>query len=72
MHTLFEKASEVDDQIDQELDISFDESLGYLTTCPTNIGTGLRASVMLHLPGLSIMKRMNRIALCNDKSFPIA
>ncbi|MCE3399546.1 protein arginine kinase, partial [Staphylococcus aureus] len=35
---------------------------GYLTTCPTNIGTGMRASVMLHLPGLSIMKRMNRIA----------
>lgn len=62
LHTLFKKASEVDDQIDQELDISFDESLGYLTTCPTNIGTGLRASVMLHLPGLSIMKRMNRIA----------
>lgn len=60
--SLFEKASEVDDELDRKLSISFDETLGYLTTCPTNIGTGMRASVMLHLPGLSITKRMNRIA----------
>lgn len=59
---LYQKASSVDDQLDRELEISYDEHLGYLTTCPTNIGTGMRASVMLHLPGLSIMKRMNRIA----------
>lgn len=59
---LYERASRIDDQLDAALDISYDEQLGYLTTCPTNIGTGMRASVMLHLPGLSIMKRMNRIA----------
>lgn len=59
---LYQKASEIDDILDEQLEISFDEDLGYLTTCPTNIGTGMRASVMLHLPGLSIMKRMNRIA----------
>ncbi|MCU5746702.1 protein arginine kinase [Staphylococcus sp. SQ8-PEA] len=62
LNQLFDKASVVDDQLDEQLDISYDEQLGYLTTCPTNIGTGMRASVMLHLPGLSIMKRMNRIA----------
>ncbi|MGS0664052.1 protein arginine kinase [Staphylococcus arlettae] len=62
LQSLFEQASQIDDQLDAKLDISFDETLGYLTTCPTNIGTGMRASVMLHLPGLSIMKRMNRIA----------
>lgn len=62
LEALYQKASEIDDQLDKALDISFDEDLGYLTTCPTNIGTGMRASVMLHLPGLSIMKRMNRIA----------
>ena len=62
LSSLYEKASEIDDQLDSELDVSFDETLGYLTTCPTNIGTGMRASVMLHLPGLTIMKRMNRIA----------
>lgn len=62
LEELFEKASEIDDLIDEKVDYSYDEQLGYLTTCPTNIGTGLRASVMLHLPGLSIMNRMNRIA----------
>ncbi|OFJ79778.1 protein arginine kinase [Staphylococcus sp. HMSC056G08] len=62
LEALYQEASEIDDQLDRALDISFDEDLGYLTTCPTNIGTGMRASVMLHLPGLSIMKRMNRIA----------
>ena len=62
LKSLFEKASHLDDELDKAVDISFDEHLGYLTTCPTNIGTGMRASVMLHLPGLSIMKRMNRIA----------
>jgi len=62
LQTLYDKASSIDDTLDSELDVSFDETLGYLTTCPTNIGTGMRASVMLHLPGLTIMKRMNRIA----------
>lgn len=62
LERLYQSASEIDNRIDRALDISFDEQLGYLTTCPTNIGTGMRASVMLHLPGLSIMKRMNRIA----------
>lgn len=62
LEALYQEASEIDDQLDRALDISFDEDLGYLTTCPTNISTGMRASVMLHLPGLSIMKRMNRIA----------
>ena len=62
LDTLYQKASKIDDVLDASLDISYDEQLGYLTTCPTNVGTGMRASVMLHLPGLSIMKRMNRIA----------
>ncbi|QLK85323.1 protein arginine kinase [Staphylococcus sp. 17KM0847] len=62
LNTLYQRASYIDDQLDAQVDISYDDTLGYLTTCPTNIGTGMRASVMLHLPGLSIMKRMNRIA----------
>ena len=62
LNELYDKASEIDDLIDDALTVSFDEHLGYLTTCPTNIGTGMRASVMLHLPGLSIMNRMTRIA----------
>ncbi|WP_414054696.1 protein arginine kinase [Macrococcus equi] len=62
LHHLYERARIIDKKIDEKLMISYDEHYGYLTTCPTNIGTGLRASVMLHLPGLSIMKRMTRIA----------
>ncbi len=52
-----EKAYEIADLIDnalcEKLDIAFDKRLGFLTECPTNLGTGLRASVMMHLPMLS-------------------
>ncbi len=43
-------ATEIDNYLDSKLQYAFDEALGYLTQCPTNLGTGLRASVMLHLP----------------------
>ncbi|MEE1280618.1 MAG: ATP--guanido phosphotransferase, partial [Oscillospiraceae bacterium] len=43
-------ATEIDSFLDAKLCYAFDETLGYLTQCPTNLGTGLRASVMLHLP----------------------
>lgn len=54
-------ASRIDDLLENELDYAFDEKLGYLTSCPTNVGTGLRASVMLHLPGLVLTRQMDRI-----------
>ncbi|MBD3108663.1 protein arginine kinase [Bacillus sp. AGMB 02131] len=56
-----EKANELDDAIEEQVDYAFDEKRGYLTCCPTNVGTGLRASVMMHLPGLIITQQMNRI-----------
>ena len=43
-------AGQIDDIFDRSLKYAFDENLGYLTQCPTNLGTGLRASLMLHLP----------------------
>ena len=43
---------QIDDVLDETLTYAFDEKLGYLTSCPTNLGTGLRASVMMHLPAL--------------------
>lgn len=46
-------ACECDDALDKGLELAFDESLGYLTHCPTNLGTGMRASVMLFLPALT-------------------
>ena len=52
---------EVDSALEQEVQYAFGVHLGYLTACPTNVGTGLRASVMLHLPGLVLMNEMNPI-----------
>ncbi|HCB99765.1 MAG TPA: ATP--guanido phosphotransferase, partial [Ruminococcaceae bacterium] len=46
-------ANRIDDLLDGRLHYAFDENLGYLTECPTNLGTGLRASVMVHLPALT-------------------
>ncbi|MGD6968821.1 protein arginine kinase [Rossellomorea vietnamensis] len=55
------KADEIDDWLESKLDFAFHEKSGYLTSCPTNVGTGLRASVMMHLPALIITQQMNRI-----------
>ena len=54
-------ASAIDDAIEGQLDLAFDEKMGYLTSCPTNLGTGLRASVVLHLPGLVYTRNINNI-----------
>lgn len=54
-------ANEVDDWLESHIRYAFDEKYGYLTSCPTNVGTGLRASVMMHLPGLILTQQINRI-----------
>lgn len=54
------EADSYDDLLEQKLDFAFDETSGYLTACPTNVGTGLRASVMLHLPALIMTRQVNR------------
>ncbi len=66
----YEKASRADDAIIKGCNVAYDEKYGFLTSCPTNLGTGLRASVMLHLPALSaygyiksIVSLMNKIGL---------
>lgn len=51
----------IDDELEKVLDYAFDEQHGYLTSCPTNVGTGMRASVMLHLPGISMTAQTKRI-----------
>jgi len=56
-----ELASKIDDTIESKLDIAFNEKMGYLTSCPTNLGTGLRASVMVHLPGLVFTQQIGKI-----------
>lgn len=57
----WEAVNEVDDLLDARLPFAFDPEWGYLTACPTNTGTGMRASVLVHLPGLVLAKRMNTI-----------
>jgi len=54
-------ATKIDDLLESKLDYAFLPDLGYLTTCPTNLGTGLRASVMAHLPALAITKKIPRL-----------
>ncbi len=54
-------AGEIDDRIEARADYAFDQNLGYLTTCPTNTGTGLRGSVMLHLPALTMLGQVGPI-----------
>ncbi|MEH7072333.1 protein arginine kinase [Neobacillus drentensis] len=54
-------ANEIDDWLESNVQYAFDEKHGYLTSCPTNVGTGLRASVMMHLPGLILTQQINRI-----------
>ncbi|MUV38056.1 Protein arginine kinase [Lentibacillus sp. JNUCC-1] len=56
-----EKAFELDDWLEKKVDYAFDETRGYLTSCPTNIGTGMRASVMMHLPALALTQQINRM-----------
>ncbi len=58
----YDTADKLDTLLDENLDFAFDEKLGYLTQCPTNLGTGMRASVMLHLPALEKSRAISRIA----------
>ncbi len=71
-----ELANRLDDILDASLSYAFDEKFGYLTSCPTNLGTGLRASVMLHLPAMekigmmpSLMNTISKLGLTIRGSF---
>lgn len=54
-------ASRLDDLLEARLEYAFDQHRGYLTACPTNVGTGLRASVMVHLPGLVLTQQIGSV-----------
>ena len=58
----YDVADKLDTLLDENLNFAFDEKLGFLTQCPTNLGTGMRASVMLHLPALQKSQAISRIA----------
>lgn len=57
----FENIDRLDSELSMRLSFAFDPAYGYLTSCPTNVGTGLRASVMLHLPGLVMTQHIEKV-----------
>src|SRR5207245_2746966 len=54
-------SDKVDDLLEQRVSYAFSEEFGYLTACPTNVGTGMRSSVMLHLPALVLTKQIEKV-----------
>jgi len=57
----YEDLRPIDDRLDRELGFAFSDDFGYLTACPTNVGTGMRASVMFHLPALVFTKQIDKV-----------
>jgi protein arginine kinase len=57
----FKVLDKVDTELEAHLDFAFSARLGYLTACPTNVGTGMRASVMLHLPAMVLSEQINQV-----------
>jgi protein arginine kinase len=61
LESLWENLSSLDDRLDDRLHFAFSPRLGYLTACPTNVGTGMRVSVMMHLPALVLTKEIDKV-----------
>jgi protein arginine kinase len=57
----WEQISKIDDSLESKLDYSFHPRFGYMTACPTNVGTGIRVSVMLHLPALKLTGEIEKV-----------
>ncbi len=60
-------ADKVDTELDSKLEFAFSPQVGFLTACPTNVGTGMRASVMMHLPGLVLSEQIGQIIKAVNK-----
>lgn len=61
LESAWEEIDRLDDMLEQRVSYAFSEEFGYLTACPTNVGTGMRASVMLHLPAVEWTKQIEKI-----------
>jgi protein arginine kinase len=61
LKTAWSLIDRADSELEQTLPFAYDSRLGYLTACPTNLGTGIRASAMLHLPALVLSDQINKI-----------
>jgi protein arginine kinase len=63
----FKLVDKIDSALENKLEFAYDQRLGYLTACPTNVGTGMRASAMLHLPGLVLSELINQVVQAVSK-----
>ncbi|MCU0711271.1 MAG: protein arginine kinase [Pirellula sp.] len=61
LESAWNRMDELDNVLEEKLTYSYTTKLGYLTACPTNVGTGLRVSVMLHLPALVATKQIDKV-----------
>lgn len=67
LDSAYKRADSLDNALSAKLQLAFDERIGFLTQCPTNLGTAMRASVMLHLPGLGKSGQITKIAATVSK-----
>ena len=67
LKTVFKMIDKVDSALEAQLEFAFDRKLGYLTACPTNVGTGMRASAMVHLPALVVSEQINQVIQAVNK-----
>ncbi|MEQ1860572.1 MAG: protein arginine kinase [Chthoniobacteraceae bacterium] len=67
LKSVFKMIDKVDSGLEERLDFAFHPRLGYLTACPTNVGTGMRASAMVHLPALVLSEQINQIIQATNK-----
>lgn len=61
LHEAWNAVDRLDEELGQELPFAYHHEFGFLTSCPTNVGTGLRASVLMHLPGLVLTKEIGKV-----------
>jgi protein arginine kinase len=61
MNECWECANRVDQELARKLEYAYDDRFGFLTSCPTNVGTGLRASILIHLPGLVLTREIDNV-----------
>jgi protein arginine kinase len=61
LYKVWERINTLDDHLESHIPYAFSKELGYLTACPTNVGTGMRVSVMMHLPALSFSQELDKV-----------
>lgn len=67
LKNIFKIIDRVDTELEEHLDFAFSPKLGYLTACPTNVGTGMRGSAMVHLPGMVLSDQINQVVQAVNK-----